>query len=97
MAGVLFDGSKLGSQYRKQIYIETPLISMSKAEIVRMAMDLQAPLGYTWSCYKGGETPCGECDSCILRAKGFTEVGYLDPLIVRLGEEGKNAKGQQAA
>lgn len=93
MAGVLFDGSKLGSQYKKPINIETPLISMSKAEIVRLAMELQAPLEYTWSCYEGGEVPCGECDSCILRAKGFTEAGYQDPLIVRLGKEGRDAKG----
>lgn len=95
MGGVLLDGSKLGSQYKKQINIETPLISMSKAEIVRMAMDLQAPLEYTWSCYRGGETPCSECDSCILRAKGFNEAGYDDPLMVRLMEEDRNAEGQQ--
>lgn len=97
MAGVLFEGSKLGAQYKQRINIQTPLISMSKAEIVKLAMELRAPLEYTWSCYEGGEVPCGECDSCILRAKGFTEAGYKDPLMVRLKKEGRVAKGKQAA
>ena len=79
----------MGAQYKKPISIETPIILKTKAEIVKMAMDLKAPLEYTWSCYEGGELPCGKCDSCILRAKGFAEAGYEDPLLVRLEKDGE--------
>jgi 7-cyano-7-deazaguanine synthase len=79
MAKAICLGSKLGSQYNRPITIETPIISMTKAEIVKLAVDLKAPLEFTWSCYEGGKQPCGKCDSCILRAKGFEEAGYEDP------------------
>ncbi len=94
MAKALFQGSKLGAQYKKPINIQTPIILKTKAEIVKMAMDLKAPLEYTWSCYEGGELPCGKCDSCILRARGFTEAGYEDPLIIRLEKDGRSVKGK---
>jgi 7-cyano-7-deazaguanine synthase len=77
-------GSKLGTQYHRPLDIKTPIISMTKAEIVKTAIKLKAPLEYSWSCYTGEEFPCGKCDSCILRAKGFAEAGYPDPLLVRL-------------
>ena len=57
----------------------TPLIRLTKAEIVRLGVDLGAPLALTWSCYRGGAEPCGSCDSCVLRAKGFSEAGVVDP------------------
>ena len=78
-------GSKLGTQYGVQIQIETPIIHLSKAEIAELGVRLKAPLEHTWSCYEGGDVPCGGCDSCILRAKGFDEAGIPDPLMVRLG------------
>jgi 7-cyano-7-deazaguanine synthase len=81
MAKSLRLGSKLGAEYGIDIEIETPIIHLSKAEIVQMAIELSAPLDLTWSCYEGGETPCNECDSCVLRAKGFAEAGITDPLI----------------
>ena len=80
-------GSKLGTQYGVQIQIDTPIITLTKPEIVRMGTELQAPLEHTWSCYEGGELPCGTCDSCLLRAKGFDQAGVPDPLLVRLGVE----------
>ena len=80
-------GSKLWTQYHVPIEIETPIIRMSKAEIVRLALDVKAPIEHTWSCYRGGDTPCGTCDSCQLRAKGFQEAGVADPLLDRLGVE----------
>ena len=76
-------GSKLGTQYGIAFDVETPIIRLSKAEIVKMALELKAPLEHTWSCYEAGDAPCGRCDSCILRAKGFQEAGVPDPLLVR--------------
>ena len=78
-------GSKLWTQYGISFEIDTPIISLSKAEIAEMGARLRAPLEHTWSCYEGGDVPCGACDSCVLRAKGFEEAGMLDPLLVRLG------------
>ncbi|MBA3897775.1 MAG: 7-cyano-7-deazaguanine synthase, partial [Sphingomonadaceae bacterium] len=60
----------------------TPLIAMSKADIAREAARLGLDAGATWSCYDPapGDRPCGACDSCRLRAKGFAEAGLADPL-----------------
>ena len=63
--------------------VHAPILRMTKAEIVRLGMDLSAPLELTWSCYQGGERPCGHCDSCLLRLKGFDEAGTKDPLDYR--------------
>ena len=84
MGEVLRFGSKLWSQYGVPMTIETPIIHLSKAEIIRWAGELGAPLECTWSCYRGGQAPCGTCDSCILRARGFASAGYADPLLVKL-------------
>ena len=81
MSGSLGYGSKLWTEYQVPLLVETPIISMSKAEIVQMAMELHAPLELTWSCYQGGTVPCGSCDSCILRANGFTQAGFIDPVL----------------
>ena len=78
-------GSKLWTQYGVRLAVETPIIELSKADIAALGVQLQAPLAYTWSCYQGGEVPCGGCDSCELRAHGFAEAGIPDPLLVRLG------------
>lgn len=78
-------GSKLWSEYSVPITVETPIIDLSKAEIAAFGVSLGAPLEHTWSCYKGGEDPCGSCESCVLRAKGFAEAGIPDPLVARLG------------
>ena len=78
-------GSKLWTEYGVPIGIETPIIDLTKAEIAALGTRLGAPLEHTWSCYEGGEAPCGSCDSCILRARGFAEAGIPDPLLVSLG------------
>ncbi|MCX5703561.1 MAG: 7-cyano-7-deazaguanine synthase QueC [Candidatus Omnitrophica bacterium] len=72
-------GTKSGVE-GKRIKILTPLINKHKAEIIRLGLGLGVPFKFTWSCYKGGSKPCGECDSCYFRAKGFKEIGLKDPL-----------------
>ncbi|GIW18757.1 MAG: 7-cyano-7-deazaguanine synthase [Tepidiforma sp.] len=76
---VLRLGSKTGTVYGVAMRIEAPIITMSKAEIVRHGLALGAPLALTWSCYAGGERPCGTCDACRLRAAGFEAAGVPDP------------------
>jgi 7-cyano-7-deazaguanine synthase len=94
MKQALFEGSKLGKQYGVSIGIETPVLHMTKAEIVRLGVRHGAPLEHTWSCYEGGDLPCGACDSCLLRAKGFAQAEIEDPLLERLRREGKIAEGK---
>lgn len=64
----------------KPIEVIAPLVQKTKAEIIQWGSRLGVPYGWTWSCYEGGAFPCGECDSCLLRAKGFFEAGVEDPL-----------------
>jgi 7-cyano-7-deazaguanine synthase len=61
--------------------IRAPLLRLGKADIVRLGERLGVPWRLTWSCYAGGRHPCGECDSCRLRAKGFEESGVRDPTV----------------
>lgn len=70
-------GSKSGV-CGKRIAIETPLIYKTKGEIIKLGLRLGVPYALTWSCYQGGKKPCGVCDSCRLRAKGFKEIGKKD-------------------
>ncbi len=67
----------------ERFHIHTPLAAMTKADIVRAAAAVDAPLALTWSCYDPTPAgkPCGECDSCRLRAKGFAEAGCCDPAL----------------
>jgi 7-cyano-7-deazaguanine synthase len=67
-------GTRLGTEGKKKISVLAPLIKMSKAQIVRLGRTLNVPIELTWSCYLGGRTPCGRCDSCLLREKGFFEA-----------------------
>lgn len=78
--GVARTGQKRGVE-GNPIAIRTPLIEASKADIVRLGLELEAPLGLTWSCYQGLEHPCGTCDACALRARGFADAGYPDPAL----------------
>ena len=73
----------VGVEGATSLKIHTPLISLSKAEIVRFGVNLGVPFGLTWSCYDpgAGGKPCGGCDSCVLRAKGFSEAGVADPAV----------------
>ena len=62
----------------KALKVVTPLIHLSKAQIVTLAVKLKVPLQLTWSCYNGKAKPCGVCDSCRLRAQGFAQAKVLD-------------------
>jgi 7-cyano-7-deazaguanine synthase len=64
-----------------KIRIEVPLIELTKSEIVQLGMKLGVPYKLTWSCYNGKGKPCGVCDSCKFRAKGFHEAGLTDPAL----------------
>jgi 7-cyano-7-deazaguanine synthase len=72
--------TKTGVEGITRMKIHTPLICLSKAEIVRLGAGLAVPFGLTHSCYDpdANGRPCGACDSCILRAKGFREAGIVD-------------------
>ena len=63
-----------------RIEVVTPLIGMRKAEIVRLGLELGAPLDLTWSCYSREDAACGVCDSCVLRLRAFQEAGAADPI-----------------
>jgi len=63
-----------------RIEIVTPLIAMRKAEIVRLGLELGAPLDLTWSCYSREDRACGVCDSCVLRLRAFESAGAQDPI-----------------
>jgi 7-cyano-7-deazaguanine synthase len=64
----------------KKIRIETPIIKLDKAGIVKKGLELNVPFKDTRSCYLGGRYACGKCDSCVLRLNGFTEAGAIDPV-----------------
>jgi 7-cyano-7-deazaguanine synthase len=70
---------------QNRVKILAPLIELCKTEIVRKALEVKAPLEYSWSCYHGGKVPCGECESCVRRARAFKNAGMIDPLLERLG------------
>ena len=72
-------GTKAGTEGHP-LKIETPILSMSKEDIVRLGIELKAPLELTWSCYAGRAKACGRCDSCRLRLKGFSDAGVKDPI-----------------
>ena len=75
-------GTKCGVE-GKSIQIMAPLLHMKKSEIIRLGLTLRVPYELTWSCYEGKGVPCNECDSCVIRQKGFQEAGAIDPLLVQ--------------
>lgn len=72
-------GTKRGIE--KGLSLKFPLIDMKKKEIILLGDSLGVPFKHTWSCYEGAQAPCGKCDSCILREKGFREAGLKDPAV----------------
>lgn len=79
--------TKAGVEGRQHLKIRAPLMHMTKADIVRKGLSLGVDFSETTSCYdpQPNGAPCGQCDSCLLRAKGFAEVGIADPLYQKFG------------
>ena len=71
---------ELGTKPETKIKIETPVIHLSKTEIIKKGFELKAPLEMTWSCYQNEDEACGVCDSCALRLRGFQQAGLEDPI-----------------
>ena len=69
-----------GTKKETNIIIQTPLVNMTKEQIVQKALSLDVPLQYTWSCYQSEDKACGVCDSCRLRLKGFKLANTCDPI-----------------
>lgn len=69
------EGTKNGD-----IEVITPVITMKKHEIVKKALEMKAPIEFSWSCYARGDKACGVCDSCALRLRGFARAGVNDPI-----------------
>lgn len=64
-----------------QLHIEAPFLHLNKAGVVRTGLELGAPYELTWSCYEGGDRPCGSCGTCIDRAAAFAANGVADPAL----------------
>ena len=72
-----------GTKPETRIEVRTPIIHLSKEEIVKKGIELGAPLQLTWSCYRDKELACGSCDSCALRLRGFERAGFTDPILYK--------------
>lgn len=66
----------------KTLEVRAPFIGITKAEVVKIGLSLNAPYELTWSCYEGGDKPCGKCATCLDRAKAFSENGVCDPALM---------------
>lgn len=65
-----------------ELHLEAPFVEWSKADIVKKGLELKVPYELTWSCYEGGEKPCGVCATCIDRKRAFEINGVVDPLLL---------------
>lgn len=79
-----FEGCINSGLKEKGIKVVAPLVDKNKKEIIEIGVKLGVPFALTWSCYKGGRTPCGVCDSCRFRKNAFQELGLRDPLLEKV-------------
>lgn len=66
-----------------ELRVEAPFIGLTKAQVVKKGLELGVPYELTWSCYEGGDKPCGKCGTCIDRAAAFAENGVADPALAK--------------
>ena len=78
-ADAMGDAILIGT-YNK-VHLRTPLVYLNKGEVVSIGLSLKVPYELTWSCYEGGERPCGKCGTCIDRARAFAANGVDDPAL----------------
>jgi 7-cyano-7-deazaguanine synthase len=79
-----FDNSMRAAIYEgsgRTLHLKAPLLNLTKAQVVAKGLELKAPYHLTWSCYEGGDTPCGKCGTCIDRAAAFAANGVEDPAL----------------
>jgi 7-cyano-7-deazaguanine synthase len=65
-----------------KVHLITPLVAMNKAQVVKIGLQLAAPYQYTWSCYEGGDRPCGQCATCLDRQRAFAAHNVTDPALI---------------
>ena len=87
MEEAINQGTVCAVEEDKEINVQTPFIDMTKTEEIELGMELGVDYSSTWTCYRGGELACGDCDSCKLRLKAFSEAGYEDPIDYVTSEE----------
>ena len=75
---------KEGTKPETEIQIKTPLINLTKKDIVKLGIELNSPIELSWSCYKNEDIPCGKCDSCSLRDRGFKLANKIDPILNKI-------------
>lgn len=80
MENAINHGTVCAVEQGRKIKIHAPFLNMTKAEEIKLGMELGVDYSLTWSCYKGEALACGTCDSCMLRLKAFEEAGYKDPV-----------------
>lgn len=80
MENAINKGTVCAVEEGNPIQIHAPFIDMTKAEEIELGMELGVDYSLTWTCYRGGEVACGDCDSCVLRLKAFAAAGYEDPV-----------------
>lgn len=78
MENAINHGTVCAVEQGRKIKIHVPFLNMTKAEEIKLGMELGVDYSLTWSCYKGEALACGTCDSCMLRLKAFEEAGYKD-------------------
>ena len=69
-----------GTKPELNLKIHAPLINLNKPQIIKMGIDLKAPINLSWSCYQNEDEACGVCDSCALRLRAFQKLGLEDPI-----------------